>query len=170
MSELALFVFALMQFFARSHDRGRSNQSGGSQVLIASLAIFGVDYIGTALAPLRLCGCRSGVFFSGVAGPPLRPPNAYIATSVHPDKRATNSLVGTALSHRFIIGRRLGCCSAVQSSRSRYVSAGITFCNTLSIFGEGITAKGRPSPVRTGAQTLGALLALHRSTMLGFLA
>ena len=126
------FVFALMQFFCAPAIGGLSDRFGRRPVLIASLAMLGVDYLITALAP-TIMWLFIGRFLSGIAGAAYPTANAYIADVSPPDKRAANfGLVGAAFGIGFVIGPAIGGLLGQYGVRLPfYVSAGIAFCNAL---------------------------------------
>ena len=83
------FVFALMQFFCAPAIGNLSDRFGRRPVLIASLAMLGVDYLITALAP-TIFWLFIARFLSGIAGAAYPTANAYIADVSPPEKRAAN--------------------------------------------------------------------------------
>src|SRR3984885_13669553 len=102
------FVYALMQFFCAPAIGNLSDRFGRRPVLIASLAMLGVDYLITALAP-TIFWLFIARFLSGIAGASYPTVNAYIADVSPPEKRAANfGLVGAAFGLGFILGPALG--------------------------------------------------------------
>ena len=92
----------------RAGDCGLSDRFGRRPVLILALAMLGVDYLVTAMAPTILW-LFIGRFLSGVAGAAYPTANAYIADVSPPEKRAANfGLVGAAFGVGFVIGPAIG--------------------------------------------------------------
>jgi DHA1 family tetracycline resistance protein-like MFS transporter len=166
------FVFALMQFFCAPAIGSLSDRFGRRPVLIGSLAMLGVDYLITALAP-TIFWLFVGRFLSGVAGAAYPTANAYIADVSPPEKRAANfGLVGAAFGIGFVIGPAIGGLLGQYGPRVPfYVSAGIAFCNALYgffVLKESLPVASRRKFEAWRANPVGALLALRRfPTMLG---
>jgi DHA1 family tetracycline resistance protein-like MFS transporter len=166
------FVFALMQFFCAPAIGNLSDRFGRRPVLIASLAMLGVDYLITALAP-TIFWLFVARFLSGIAGAAYPTANAYIADVSPPEKRAANfGLVGATFGIGFVIGPAVGGLLGQHGARLPfYVSAGIAFCNAL--YGFFVLKESLPSASRRKfelwrANPLGALVALRRfPAMLG---
>jgi DHA1 family tetracycline resistance protein-like MFS transporter len=161
------FVYALMQFFCAPAIGNLSDRFGRRPVLIASLAMLGVDYLITAMAPTILWLFIARIL-SGIAGAAYPTANAYIADVSPPEKRAANfGLVGAAFGIGFVIG------PAIQYGARLpfYVAAGIAFCNALYgalVLKESLPADSRRKFEWWRANPLGALLALRRfPAMLG---
>jgi DHA1 family tetracycline resistance protein-like MFS transporter len=166
------FVFALMQFFSAPAIGNLSDRFGRRPVLIASLAMLGVDYLITALAP-TIVWLFIGRFLSGIAGAAYPTANAYIADVSPPEKRAANfGLVGAAFGIGFIIGPAIGGVLGQYGARLPfYVAAGIAFCNALYgflVLEESLPPERRRKFELWRANPLGALLVLRRfPAMLG---
>jgi len=166
------FVYALMQFFCAPAIGNLSDRFGRRPVLIASLAVLGVDYLITALAPsiLWLFIAR---LLSGIAGAAYPTANAYIADVSPPEKRAANfGLVGAAFGIGFVIGPAIGGVLGQHGTRLPfYVSSAIAFCN--AVYGFVVLKESLPLSSRRKfewwrANPLGALVALRRfPAMLG---
>lgn len=102
------FAYALMQFVCAPLLGNLSDRFGRRPVLILSLAMLGVDYIITGLAP-TIAWLFIGRALSGMAGAAYPTVNAYIADISPPEKRAANfGLVGAAFGVGFILGPALG--------------------------------------------------------------
>jgi DHA1 family tetracycline resistance protein-like MFS transporter len=166
------FVYALMQFFCAPAIGNLSDRFGRRPVLIASLAMLGVDYLITALAP-TIFWLFVARLLSGIAGAAYPTANAYIADVSPPEKRAANfGLVGAAFGIGFVIGPAVGGVLGQYGARLPfYVSAGIAFCNALYgffVLKESLPLDSRRKFELWRANPLGALLVLRRfPAMLG---
>jgi MFS transporter, DHA1 family, tetracycline resistance protein len=166
------FVYALMQFFCAPAIGNLSDRFGRRPVLIASLAMLGVDYLITALAP-TIFWLFVARFLSGIAGAAYPTANAYIADVSPPEKRAANfGLVGAAFGIGFVIGPAVGGVLGQYGARLPfYFSAGIAFCNALYgffVLKESLPLDSRRKFELWRANPLGALLVLRRfPAMLG---
>jgi DHA1 family tetracycline resistance protein-like MFS transporter len=166
------FVYALMQFFCAPAIGNLSDRFGRRPVLIISLAVLGVDYLITALAP-TIFWLFVARFLSGIAGAAYPTANAYIADVSPPEKRAANfGLVGAAFGIGFVIGPAIGGVLGQHAARLPfYVSAAIAFCNALYgfiVLKESLPLENRRKFDLWRANPLGALLALRRfPAMLG---
>jgi DHA1 family tetracycline resistance protein-like MFS transporter len=166
------FVYALMQFFCAPAIGNLSDRFGRRPVLIASLAVLGVDYLITALAPTILWLFIARLL-SGIAGAAYPTANAYIADVSPPEKRAANfGLVGAAFGIGFVIGPAIGGVLGQHGTRLPfYVSSAIAFCN--AVYGFVVLKESLPLSSRRKfewwrANPLGALVALRRfPAMLG---
>ncbi|HEY4125085.1 MAG TPA: TCR/Tet family MFS transporter [Rhizomicrobium sp.] len=164
------FVFALMQFLCAPLIGNLSDRFGRRPVLIVSLAMLGVDYFITAIAPTILWLFISRLL-SGIAGAAYPTANAYIADVSPPEKRAANfGLVGAAFGIGFVIGPALGGLLGQYGSRVPFfVSAGIALCNALYgliVLKESLPVERRRKFEIWRANPLGALVALRRFPML----
>jgi MFS transporter, DHA1 family, tetracycline resistance protein len=166
------FVYALMQFFFAPAIGNLSDRFGRRPVLITSLAVLGVDYLITALAPTILWLFIARLM-SGIAGAAYPTANAYIADVSPPEKRAANfGLVGAAFGIGFVIGPAIGGVLGQHGTRLPfYVSAAIAFCNALYgfvVLKESLPLSSRRKFELWRANPLGALVALRRfPAMLG---
>lgn len=166
------FVYALMQFFSAPAIGNLSDRFGRRPILITSLAVLGVDYVITALAP-TIFWLFVARFLSGIAGAAYPTANAYIADVSPPEKRAANfGLVGAAFGIGFVVGPAVGGLLGQHSARLPfYVSAAIAFCNALYgfiVLKESLPVENRRKFEWWRANPLGALLALRRfPAMLG---
>ena len=164
------FVFALMQFLCSPLIGNLSDRFGRRPVLIASLAMLGVDYLITGFAP-TIAWLFVGRFLSGIAGAAYTTANAYIADVSPPEKRAANfGLVSAAFGIGFVIGPAVGGLLGEFGARVPfYVSAGIAFCNALYgliVLKESLPRERRRKFEIWRANPLGALIALKRFPML----
>jgi DHA1 family tetracycline resistance protein-like MFS transporter len=164
------FVFALMQFLCSPLIGNLSDRFGRRPVLITSLAMLGVDYLITGLAP-TIAWLFLGRFLSGIAGAAYTTANAYIADVSPPEKRAANfGLVGAAFGIGFVVGPAVGGLLGQYGSRVPfYVSAGFAFANAL--YGLIVLKESLPRGRRRAfelwrANPLGALIALKRFPLL----
>jgi DHA1 family tetracycline resistance protein-like MFS transporter len=139
-------------------------------VLIASLAMLGVDYLITGLAP-TIAWLFVGRFLSGIAGAAYSTANAYIADVSPPEKRAANfGVISAAFGIGFVIGPAVGGLLGQYGARMPfYVSAGFAFANAL--YGSIVLKESLPLERRRAfeiwrANPLGALVALQRFPML----
>lgn len=166
------FVFALMQFFCAPAIGNLSDRFGRRPVLIASLAMLGVDYLITAMAP-SIFWLFVARFLSGIAGAAYPTANAYIADVSPPEKRAANfGLVGAAFGIGFVIGPAVGGVLGQYGARLPfYVASGIAFCNALYgffVLKESLPLQSRRKFELWRANPVGALLVLRRfPAMLG---
>lgn len=164
------FVFALMQFLCAPLIGNLSDRFGRRPVLIASLAMLGVDYLITGLAP-TIAWLFVGRFLSGIAGAAYSTANAYIADVSPPEKRAANfGVVSAAFGIGFVIGPAIGGLLGQYGPRVPfYVSAGIAFANALYgliVLRESLPPERRRAFELWRANPLGALVALKRFPML----
>ena len=164
------FVFALMQFLCAPLIGNLSDRFGRRPVLIASLAMLGVDYLITGLAP-TIAWLFVGRFLSGIAGAAYSTANAYIADVSPPEKRAANfGVISAAFGIGFVIGPAVGGLLGQYGARMPfYVSAGFAFANAL--YGSIVLKESLPLERRRAfeiwrANPLGALVALQRFPML----
>jgi DHA1 family tetracycline resistance protein-like MFS transporter len=166
------FAYALMQFFCAPAIGNLSDRFGRRPVLLISLAVLGVDYLITALAP-TIFWLFIARLLSGMAGAAYPTANAYIADVSPPEKRAANfGLVGAAFGIGFVIGPAIGGVLGQHGTRLPfYVSAAIAFCNALYgfiVLKESLPLTSRRKFDLWRANPLGALVALRRfPAMLG---
>lgn len=164
------FVFALMQFLCAPLIGNLSDRFGRRPVLVGSLAMLGVDYLITGLAP-NITWLFIGRFLSGVAGAAYPTTNAYVADVSPPEKRAANfGLVGAAFGIGFVIGPAVGGVLGEYGARIPfYVAAGIAFANALYglvVLRESLPRERRRPFELWRANPLGALVALRQFPML----
>lgn len=160
------FSYALMQFFCAPALGNLSDRFGRRPVLLTSLAVLGVDYLITALAP-TIFWLFIARLLSGMAGAAYPTANAYIADVSPPEKRAANfGLVGAAFGIGFVIGPAIGGVLGQHGTRLPfYVSAAIAFCNALYgfiVLKESLPFTSRRKFELWRANPLGALFALRR--------
>jgi MFS transporter, DHA1 family, tetracycline resistance protein len=166
------FIYALMQFFCAPAIGNLSDRFGRRPVLITSLAVLGVDYLITALAP-TIMWLFIARLLSGIAGAAYPTANAYIADVSPPEKRAANfGLVGAAFGIGFVIGPAIGGVLGQHGTRLPfYVSSAIAFCNAVYgfvVLKESLPLSSRRKFELWRANPLGALIALRRfPAMLG---
>ena len=166
------FVYALMQFFCAPAIGNLSDRFGRRPILITSLAVLGVDYLITALAP-TIIWLFVARLLSGIAGAAYPTANAYIADVSPPEERAANfGLVGAAFGIGFVVGPAIGGVLGQHGARLPfYVSAVIAFCNALYgfiVLKESLPVDSRRKFELWRANPLGALFALRRfPAMLG---
>src|ERR1700761_3565665 len=161
------FVFALMQFICAPLIGSLSDRFGRRPVLVLSLAMLGVDYLITGLAP-TIAWLFIGRFLSGIAGAAYPTANAYIADISPPEKRAANfGLVGAAFGLGFVLGPALGGFVGEHFGLRApfFVAAGLSFANAL--FGLIVLKESLPPERRRTfeiwrANPLGSLKALSR--------
>ncbi|HEX4178283.1 MAG TPA: TCR/Tet family MFS transporter, partial [Rhizomicrobium sp.] len=168
------FSYALMQFLCAPLIGNLSDRFGRRPVLILSLAMLGVDYLITGLAP-TIAWLFIGRTLSGMAGAAYPTANAYIADISPPEKRAANfGLVGAAFGLGFVLGPALGGFVGEHFGLRApfYVAAGLSFANAL--FGLFVLKESLPPERRRRfeiwrANPLGSLKALSRFPQLALL-
>lgn len=164
------FVYALMQFLFAPLIGNLSDRFGRRPVLIVSLAMLGIDYLITGLAP-TIAWLFVGRLLSGIAGAAYTTANAYIADVSPPEKRAANfGVVSAAFGIGFVIGPAIGGLLGQYGARVPfYVSAGFAFANALYgliVLRESLPPERRRTFELWRANPLGALIALKRFPML----
>jgi DHA1 family tetracycline resistance protein-like MFS transporter len=168
------FSYALMQFLCAPLIGNLSDRFGRRPVLILSLAMLGVDYLITGLAP-TITLLFVGRILSGMAGAAYPTANAYIADVSPPEKRAANfGLVGAAFGVGFVLGPALGGFVGEHFGLRApfFVAAGFSFANAL--FGLFVLRESLPPERRRAfeiwrANPLGSLKALARFPQLAVL-
>ncbi len=168
------FSYALMQFLCAPLIGNLSDRFGRRPVLILSLAMLGVDYLITGLAP-TIAWLFIGRILSGMAGAAYSTANAYIADISPPEKRAANfGLVGAAFGVGFVLGPALGGFVGEHFGLRApfFVAAGLSFANAL--FGLIVLRESLPPQRRRRfeiwrANPLGSLKALARFPHLAML-
>jgi DHA1 family tetracycline resistance protein-like MFS transporter len=161
------FAYAGMQFLCAPLIGNLSDRFGRRPVLIGSLAMLGVDYALTGLAP-TVWWMFAGRLLSGMAGASYTTANAFIADVSPPEKRAANfGLIGAAFGVGFILGPGIGGFVGEHFGLRApfFVSAGLAFANAL--FGLIVLKESLPPERRRKfewwrSSPLGALKALSR--------
>ena len=133
-----------------------SDRFGRRPVLILSLAMLGVDYLITGLAP-TIAWLFIGRTLSGMAGAAYPTANAYIADISPPEKRAANfGLVGAAFGLGFVLGPALGGFVGEHFGLRApfFVAAGpvLRQCPVRPVRAEGIPARRAPPQFRMVAR------------------
>ncbi len=102
------FVYALMQFFFSPLAGNLSDRFGRRPVLLASLLVFGIDYLIMGLAP-TMAWLYVGRLVAGISATSFAIANACVADLFPPEKRAQNfGLMGAAFGVGFILGPVIG--------------------------------------------------------------
>jgi DHA1 family tetracycline resistance protein-like MFS transporter len=168
------FSYALMQFLCAPLIGNLSDRFGRRPVLILSLAMLGVDYLITGLAP-TITWLFIGRTLSGMAGAAYPTANAYIADISPPEKRAANfGLVGAAFGVGFVLGPALGGFVGEHFGVRApfFVAAALSFANALFglvVLKESLPREGRRRFEIWRANPLGSLKALARFPQLALL-
>ena len=161
------FAYALMQFVSAPVIGNLSDRFGRRPLLILSLAMLGVDYAITGLAP-TIFWLFVGRTLSGMAGASFTTVNAYIADITPPAQRAARfGLVGAAFGLGFILGPALGGFVGEHFGLRApfFVAAGLSFANALFgliVLKESLAPEHRRKFEWRRANPLGALKALSR--------
>ena len=163
-------VYALMQFLCAPIIGNLSDRFGRRPVLILSIAMLGIDYAITGLAP-TIAWLFIGRFLSGAAGASYSTANAYIADVSPPEKRAANfGLTGAAFGIGFVLGPVIGgIIGDYFGPRTPFfVSAVFALCN--AIYGLVVLKESLPPSRRRAfelwrANPLGALKSMQRFPM-----
>ncbi len=126
------FAYASMQFIFSPVAGNLSDRFGRRPVLLASLVVFGVDYLIMGLAP-TLAWLFLGRIIAGTSATSFGIANACIADLFPPEKRAQNfGLIGAAFGVGFILGPVIGGFLAEFGPRTPFfATAGIAFANAL---------------------------------------
>ena len=168
------FSYALMQFVCAPLIGNLSDRFGRRPVLILSLAMLGVDYLITGLAP-TIAWLFIGRTLSGIAGAAYPTANAYIADISPPEKRAANfGLVGAAFGVGFVLGPALGGFVGDHFGLRApfFVAAGFSFANALFgllVLRESLHTDRRRRFELWRANPLGSLKALSHFPQLAWL-
>jgi MFS transporter, DHA1 family, tetracycline resistance protein len=102
------FTYAAMQFVCAPILGNLSDRFGRRPVMLAAIAMFGVDYLIMGFAP-TLGWLFLGRTAAGMAGASFTPAYAFVADVSPPEKRAQNfGLISAAFGIGFIIGPALG--------------------------------------------------------------
>ena len=126
------FAYASMQFVFSPVAGNLSDRFGRRPVLLASLFVFGVDYLIMGLAP-TLAWLFLGRLIAGTSATSFGIANACIADLFPPEKRAQNfGLIGAAFGVGFILGPVIGGFLGEFGPRMPFfATAGIAFANAL---------------------------------------
>ena len=126
------FAYASMQFIFSPVAGNLSDRFGRRPVLLASLFVFGVDYLIMGLAP-TLAWLFLGRLIAGTSATSFGIANACIADLFPPEKRAQNfGLIGAAFGVGFILGPVIGGFLGEFGPRTPFfATAGIAFANAL---------------------------------------
>ena len=168
------FSYALMQFLCAPLLGNLSDRFGRRPVLILSLAMLGVDYLITGLAP-TIAWLFVGRTLSGMAGAAYPTANAYIADISPPEKRAANfGMVGAAFGLGFVLGPALGGFVGEHFGLRApfFVAVGFSFANALFgllVLQESLPAERRRRFELWRANPLGSMKALSHFPQLAML-
>ncbi len=126
------FAYASMQFIFSPVAGNLSDRFGRRPLLLASLVVFGVDYLIMGLAP-TLAWLFLGRLIAGTSATSFGIANACIADLFPPEKRAQNfGLIGAAFGVGFILGPVIGGFLGEFGPRTPFfATAGIAFANAL---------------------------------------
>lgn len=125
-------VFAVANFFAMPILGGLSDRYGRRPVLLASIAILGIDLLIMGLAP-TLAVLFIGRFLGGMFSATYSVANAYIADVTEPEERGRAfGMMGAAFGFGFILGPVFGgLLGEVNPRLPFFVAAGIAGMNFL---------------------------------------
>ena len=105
---LLLFSFAMMQFLFAPVIGGLSDRYGRRPVMLATLALLGLDYILMALAP-TLAWLFVGRIISGIMGATWAAANSCVADVIKSEERGKAfGLMGAAGAAGFVMGPAIG--------------------------------------------------------------
>ena len=126
------FAYALMQFVFSPVVGNLSDRFGRRPILLASLAIFSIDYLVMGFAP-TVGWLFLGRIIAGMSASSFGIANAYIADLFPPDKRAQNfGLIGAAFGSGFVLGPVIGGFLGEFGPRTPFfVTAGLAFANVV---------------------------------------
>ena len=120
-----LFTYALMQFLFAPVIGGLSDRFGRRPVLLATLALLGVDYALMAFAP-SLAWLFAGRAISGVMGASYAAANSCIADSIPAERRgAAFGMLGGAGATGFVLGPAIGGLIGQFGDRLPFVAAAL---------------------------------------------
>lgn len=129
-----LFTYALMQFLFAPVIGGLSDRFGRRPVLLATLALLGIDYALMAMAP-SLAWLFAGRLISGVMGASYAAANSCIADSIPAERRgATFGMLGGAGAAGFVLGPAIGGLIGQFGDRLPFVAAAV-LCALGAVFG-----------------------------------
>jgi DHA1 family tetracycline resistance protein-like MFS transporter len=120
-----LFTYALMQFLFAPVIGGLSDRFGRRPVLLATLALLGIDYALMAMAP-SLAWLFAGRLISGVMGASYAAANSCIADSIPAERRgAAFGMLGGAGAAGFVLGPAIGGLIGQFGDRLPFVAAAV---------------------------------------------
>lgn len=129
-----LFTYAAMQFLFAPVIGGLSDRFGRRPVLLATLALLGVDYALMAIAP-SLAWLFAGRAISGVMGASYAAANSCIADSIPAERRgAAFGMLGGAGAAGFVLGPAIGGLIGQFGDRLPFVAAAL-LCAAGAVFG-----------------------------------
>ncbi|WAC22837.1 MFS transporter [Blastomonas sp. SL216] len=129
-----LFTYALMQFLFAPVIGGLSDRFGRRPVLLATLALLGIDYALMAMAP-SLAWLFAGRLISGVMGASYAAANSCIADSIPAERRgAAFGMLGGAGAAGFVLGPAIGGLIGQYGDRLPFVAAAV-LCALGAVFG-----------------------------------
>ncbi|MFN3818434.1 MFS transporter [Blastomonas sp.] len=120
-----LFTYAAMQFLFAPVIGGLSDRFGRRPVLLATLALLGIDYALMAAAP-SLAWLFVGRLVSGIMGASFAAANSCIADSIAPDRRgAAFGMLGGAGAAGFVLGPAIGGLIGQYGDRLPFIAAAV---------------------------------------------
>lgn len=120
-----LFTYAAMQFLFAPVIGGLSDRFGRRPVLLATLALLGVDYALMAAAP-SLGWLFAGRLVSGIMGASYAAANSCIADSIPPERRgAAFGMLGGAGAAGFVLGPAIGGLIGQFGDRLPFIAAAV---------------------------------------------
>lgn len=155
-------VFAVANFFAMPILGGLSDRYGRRPVLLASIAMLGVDLLIMGLAP-TLAVLFIGRFLGGMFSATYSVANAYIADVTEPEERGRAfGMMGAAFGFGFILGPVFGGLLGEVNPRLPFFVAagiaGINFLYGLFILPESLPKEDRRDFSITRANPFGAMV------------
>jgi DHA1 family tetracycline resistance protein-like MFS transporter len=168
---LLFFLFALMQFFFSPVLGNLSDRYGRRPVLIGSLAVLGLDYFISGIAP-TIAWLIAARVVAGITSSTYPTVNAYIADVTPPEKRAAGfGLTGAAFGIGFILGPAIGGLigSHFGTRAPFFAAAAVAFANAafgFFVLKESLPAHRRRAFDVTRANPFGALMAIRRYPMI----
>lgn len=159
-------TFAIFQFLFGPLIGNLSDRFGRRPILLFSMAMFGANYLLSALAP-TLAWLFVGRALSGISGAIYAPANAFIADITPPEERARRfSLMGAAFGVGFVLGPALGGLIGELGPRAPFYAAAI-MAGLNFIFGYFVLPETLPKERRRAfdirrANPLGALFSLGK--------
>lgn len=165
-------VYALLNFIAAPILGGLSDRFGRRPVLLASLAMLGLDFLVMGLST-SLPMLFVGRVLSGISGATFATANAYIADTTEPEQRARAfGMLGGAFGVGFILGPVLGGLLGGLSSRAPFFAAaalaGINTLYGLFILPESLAKENRRPFEWKRANPFGALRHLSKLPRVGW--